>query len=90
MSILLDKRAEYQDKINQLVDSRRVEIEGKVALFRAQLEAEPIDGLADLQSVVDALNQVIAYEDEHCQPEVVVAEAPVVEKKVINIFQKAN
>ena len=87
MSILLDKRAEYQAKFDALVGARkaeinaevealRVELEARLAEYRAELEAKPIDGLDDLLAVLDALNQVIAYEDEHAVAEAPVAEEP--------------
>lgn len=89
MSILLEKRAEFQARFDALVEARRaeidaevdalrVELEARLADYRAELEAKPVDGLDDLLSAIDALNQVIAYEDEHCAPVAEVA-APAVE-----------
>lgn len=59
---LIEKRAEFEQKLAQLKAQKSAEIEAKVAQYRATLEAEPIPGTEQIAKVIAALNEVIDYE----------------------------
>ena len=64
MSMLTEKREELVKKSNDLVAARTLEINNKVAAYKAQLEASmPIPAeVSKIQSVIKAIDEVIAYE----------------------------
>lgn len=62
MSALIEKRNEFKQKLDLIKTQRNFEISQKVAAYKASLEKEPIQGEVELQKVIDALDQVIAFE----------------------------
>ena len=85
MSMLTEKREELVKKSNDLIASRTAEINNKVAAYKAQLEAAtPIPAeVAKIQSVLKAIDEVIAYEASYSTTQTQVAETNTVETKTV-------
>lgn len=63
MSMLTEKRNELVAKLNSLETARQIEIETKVAAYRASVEAQmPKTDIDKVKAVIAALDEVIAYE----------------------------
>ena len=64
MSILNDKKIEYSVKLDNLMRERQEKINYAVNEYKHKLESAPYDKeISDTMQVLEALNKVIAYED---------------------------
>lgn len=76
MSMLTEKRVEIQKKLDNILNARAAAIDSKLAIYKAQLEAEPIPAEAiELKKVLAAIDEVIAYDSayaEAAKPEITV------------------
>ena len=71
MSVLLEKREQLLNQLTQLQVERVDDINAKIAAYKMQLESEPVDSrIIELQSVINAIDEVIAYDNTHAQHDV--------------------
>ena len=63
MSLLIEKRQEFVNKLAQLENERTAKIEAAIETYRQQLEAQtPTTDIDRVKHVISALDEVIAYE----------------------------
>lgn len=83
MSMLIEKRKEIASKLEGLRITRDEEIQRKLNLYKLELESQPCEEIAKLQHVLNAMDEVIAYELKETEVKPVTQEVtPVTEIKV--------
>lgn len=85
--VLIEKKQQILDEIEAIKAQREIEIEAKVAVYRSQLEEQPIAGLEKYDAVLAAIDTLIAYDEGTIAEPVCVAEETVAARPGMqNIF----